>query len=116
MADSIVQALLRRCAECWEDNAGADIGVAKLDALTTLGFLTKRRAGRHGNVYTFTDAGHAELEVAERAGDEVDEAMSRLRSHPDKRLWRSDLVGDWISQERMRAILSTALRADGEDR
>lgn len=67
--DAVKRALLRfdeTTGDCGETDLPRDV----LNALVAFGYLTKRRAGRHGYCYTMTNAGFEAIDAAIAASGE----------------------------------------------
>lgn len=64
---------LQHFDETSADEGTTDLPINQLDGLVAFGYMTKRRGGRHGNIYTLTDAGERIARAtrpAERADSE----------------------------------------------
>ena len=63
VVSDVVFNALTRFVETTEDEGTTDLPLTMLDGLVAFGYLSKRRGGRHGNVYGITELGEAALEV-----------------------------------------------------
>ena len=77
-ANAVRRALLR-FVETTEDEGTTDLPRDVLDGLVAFGYLTRRRAGRHGYYYEMTPAGETVVTGQEGAND----VLSRAAENPD---------------------------------